>query len=76
MKFAVTSLASNVTEQVELVPVQFPVHPPNPKLVAGVAVSVTCETPLKVAEHVPGQLIPGGLLVTVPLPGPARLTVS
>jgi len=76
VKFAVTSLPANVTVQVVLDPVQFPVQPPNPKLVAGVAVSVTCETPLKVAEQVPGQLIPGGLLVTVPEPGPATLTVS
>jgi len=31
---------------------------------------------LNVAEQLGGQLIPGGLLVTVPLPGPPTLTVS
>ena len=31
---------------------------------------------MKFAEHVPGQLIPAGELVTVPDPIPAELTVS
>src|SRR5690348_2256776 len=51
-------------------------QPPNPKLVPGVAVKVTCGTFRNVAVHCPGQLIPGGLLMTVPLPAPAMLTVS
>jgi hypothetical protein len=52
-----------------LVPVQDPpLHPvkncPDP----GVAVSVTAVFGAKLAEHVVGQLIPAGLLVTVPVP--------
>ena len=31
---------------------------------------------LNVREQVPGQLIPAGALVTVPLPVPARMTVN
>jgi len=54
-----------------VVPVQSPPQPVNfvyPAAVAGVAVSVT-EVPLVyVALHVPGQLMPAGLLVTVPPP--------
>ncbi len=41
VKSAVTLLPSKERVHVELVPVQFPVHPPKPKLVAGVAVKVT-----------------------------------
>jgi len=72
-----------------VVPVQLPVvvlglpagmlHPPKPKdavgAVTGVAVSVTCDTPLNVAVQVGGQLIPAGLLVTVPSPAPASSMV-
>lgn len=70
-----------------VVPVQLPVvelpagtlHPPKPKdavgAVTGVAVNVTCDTPLNVAVQVGGQLIPAGLLVTVPSPAPASSTV-
>jgi len=50
-------------------------HPPKPNdavgAVTGVAVKVTCDTPLNVAVQVGGQLIPAGLLVTVPSPAPA-----
>ena len=42
----------------------------------GVAVRVTFEPAEKLALHVPGQLIPVGLLVTVPVPVPAEVTVS
>jgi hypothetical protein len=42
----------------------------------GVAVSVTTVPLTKSAAHVAPQLIPAGLLVTVPAPVPARLTVS
>ncbi len=43
---------------------------------AGVAVSVTAVPLLRVAEQEPPQLIPAGLLLTVPLPVPALATVS
>jgi hypothetical protein len=42
----------------------------------GVGVSVTTVPVLKLAVQVPGQLIPVGMLVTVPLPVPARVAVS
>ncbi|UWZ83053.1 hypothetical protein MOP44_21090 [Occallatibacter riparius] len=58
------------------VPVQAPDQPAKVEPAAAVAVSVI-EVPLeKVAEHVDPQLIPDGLLVTVPVPVPASCTVS
>ena len=67
----------------EIVTVQFstPTHPPpfQPAKVepaAAVAVSVICVPETKLAEHVPPQLIPEGLLVTVPEPLPAGATDS
>lgn len=55
-----------------------PVHPPDQSekilFAPAVAVSVTCVFCGKPAEHVEGQLIPAGLLVTVPVP--ETLTVS
>ncbi len=41
---------------------------------AGVGVKVTCDPPVKVWLHVDGQLMPAGLLATVPLP--VTLTVK
>jgi len=57
-----------------------PVHPapdqPEKMLpFAGVAVNVTVPG-RKPAEHVVGQLIPTGLLVTVPVPVPDTVTVN
>jgi hypothetical protein len=56
--------------------VQLPDHPE--KVVPGSAAAVnTTAVPLvKLAEQVPGQLIPAGLLVTVPAPVPALFTVT
>jgi hypothetical protein len=57
-------------------PEQAPVHPAKVEPAAALSVSVT-EVPLvKFAPHVPGQLIPAGLLVTAPLPDPETFTVS
>jgi len=53
-----------------------PLHPPKYSPVAGVSVSVTCVFGAKPAEQVPGQLIPAGLLVTVPVPVTATVTES
>src|SRR5712691_3415512 len=75
LKVAVTEAVA-ATEQVVAVPLHAPLHPAKPNPVAGVAVKVTCDTFVNVPEHVPGQLIPVGLLVTVPVPAPAKVTVN
>lgn len=51
-----------------VVPVQAPDHPENVALVPGVSLSVIFVFWAKLAEQVVGQLIPAGLLVTVPEP--------
>ena len=53
------------------VPEQSPVQPAKVLPAAGVAVRMTTVPEVKLAEHVEPQLIPGGLLVTVPVPLPA-----
>ncbi|GAC1433394.1 MAG: hypothetical protein NVS1B11_37050 [Terriglobales bacterium] len=58
------------------VPEQAPPQPPNEFFAAGVAVSATCVPLAKLALHVPGQLIPEGLLITVPEPTPDSETVN
>jgi hypothetical protein len=58
------------------VAVQLPDQPANVEPEPGMAVNAT-EVPLfSVVEHVVPQLIPAGLLVTVPVPVPAGVTVS
>ena len=52
-----------------------PDQPPNVEPAAGLAVSVTIVPSSNDAEQVEPQSIPAGLLVTVPLPPPARATV-
>ena len=76
LKVAVTpSAALMVTEHVP-VPVQpAPLHPANVDPLAAAAVSTTTCPLVKLAEHVAPQLIPAGLLVTVPVPVPALVTV-
>jgi hypothetical protein len=56
--------------------VQLPDQPPNVEPEAGVAVNVTSVRLLRVVEQVLPQLIPAGLLATVPVPFPIRFTVS
>jgi hypothetical protein len=58
------------------VPEQAPDHPLNVVLAAGVAVRTTVVPGLNDAEHVLPQLIPGGELVTVPIPDPVSVTVN
>jgi hypothetical protein len=65
---AVTELLPFIVIAHPPVPVQAPLHPVKLLPVVGVAVSVTMLPPLKLAVQVPGQLIPAGLLVTVPPP--------
>src|SRR5258706_4258267 len=72
---AVTEVAVEPTVSTQL---PRPVHAPDQKEkmlpVPGVSVSVTWVFGGKPAEHAVGQLIPAGLLVTVPLPD--TVTVS
>jgi hypothetical protein len=74
---AVTLLAAVpiVTEHVD-VPVQSPVHPAKVEPAAGNAVRTTVDPVLIVAEQAPGQLIPPTLLVTEPVPVPAKVTLT
>src|SRR5947209_10671567 len=64
-----------VTTQLPL-PVHAPVHPVKVEPVVAEGVNVTCVPLLKLALHVVPQLIPAGLLVTVPVPVPAFVTVK
>ena len=62
-------IAQQSQAQVAVVPVQAPPQPANMEKVEGapgVSVSVTCVLAAKVAEQVPGQVIPAGELATVP----------
>jgi hypothetical protein len=65
-----------VTVHVPIAFVQAPFQPANVEPVAAAGVNVTIVPLGKFAEQVLGQLMPDGLLVTVPLPVPASVTVS
>ena len=52
-----------------------PLQPANVEPVAGVAVKVTIAPLAKEAEHVAPQLMPAGLLATVPFPVPLLVVV-
>lgn len=78
-KLAVTLLGALTVTLQAVVPVQAPDHPANVFVVTGVAASVTCVPGAKFAEQivdVDEQLMPEGLLVTVPEPAPAKATVN
>jgi hypothetical protein len=57
-------------------PEHAPVHPLKVAPPVGVAVSTTLVPEVKDAVHVVPQLMPAGLLVTVPFPFPESVTVS
>jgi hypothetical protein len=76
LNVAVTdSAASIVTEQLAT-PVHAPVQPANVEPEFGTWASATDVPLAKLAAHVPGHAIPAGVLVTVPPPDPAMVTVS
>ncbi len=75
VKVAVTDCAADmVTEQV-LVPVQLPLHPVKVEPAAAVAVRVTAVLSAYASVQSLPQLTPTGLLLTVPVPVPALVTV-
>ena len=66
-----------VTKQLGLLPTHpWPFQFVNALPVPGVSVSVSCVPCGKLAVHVPGQLMPAGLLVTVPVPDPDSSIVT
>ena len=69
-------LCSWLTLHVEFRPVQAPAHPVKTEPLAATAVSFTTVPEANQLLHVGWQLIPAGLLVTVPPPVPASVTVS
>ena len=74
LNVAVTdTFALKVTAHVAI-PEQAPDHPAKVEPELGVGVRVTTDPVLKLALHVPPQLIPAGELVTLPAPVPARET--
>jgi len=74
---AVTVVAALITTVQERLPAQPPpLQPVKVEPAAGVAVKVTAVPLANGAEHAAPQAMPAGLLVTVPAPAPALLTVS
>jgi hypothetical protein len=77
MKVAVTVWAPFIVTAHVPTPVQPPpLQPANVEPAAGVAVKVTAVPLVKPAAHVAPQEMPAGVLVTVPAPAPAFVTVS
>src|SRR5437773_3784240 len=77
VKVAVTVVAPESVTVQGLVPAQPPpLQPLKVEPAAGAAVSVTAVPLVKLAAQVAPQLMPAGLLVTVPAPAPALETVS
>ena len=77
LKLAVTCwLALRVIVQAESLPLHPPVHPANDEPTAGVSLRVISVPLTKLALQVGAQLIPDGLLATVPVPVPAAVTAK
>jgi hypothetical protein len=67
---ATTECAAFIVTTQAPVPVQSPDQPEKVEPSAGVGVRVTIVPSAKLALHIPGQEIPAGLLLTVPVPVP------
>jgi hypothetical protein len=77
LNVAVTLRASLITIVQPLAPVQDPVHASSALDAVGVAVSTTDVPAANVPVQVPDvQLMPAGVDTTVPVPSPARMTLS
>jgi len=76
LKVAVTDLFAFIVRVQAAVPLQAPDHPAKKAPVAGTAVSFTLVPEVKDALQVDGQVMPAGLLVTVPVEVPASDTVN
>jgi hypothetical protein len=76
LNVAVTAVAAVIVTVQVPVPSHGALQPVNVDPVAGVAVNVTWVPLAKLAEQVGMQLMPAGVLVTVPVPLPASVTVS
>lgn len=76
MKLALTVSAALIETLQLPAPEQAPPQPVKPLPEPAVSVSVTEELSGKLAAQVPGQLIPAGLLVTVPVPATLAVKVA
>lgn len=76
LKFAVTEVAILIVTVHAAVPEQAPPQPAKLDVEFGVAVNVTAVPEGKFAEHASAQLIPAGLLLTLPPPFPSSVTLS
>src|SRR5579872_2645140 len=76
LNVAVTALAADMVTLQVPVPEQAPLQPAKVEPAAAVSLRVTTVPLLKFALQVPGQEIPAGLLLTVPVPVPANVTES
>jgi hypothetical protein len=76
LKVAVTDSAAVTVTLHVAAPVHAPDQPVKVLLAVGTSLSVTWVFCAKLAKHVVGQLIPAGVLVTVPVPFPASVTVT
>jgi len=75
LNVAVSEAAALIVTEQAPVPVQGPLQPAKVDPLSGVSVNVTIVPLAKFAVQVVPQLIPVGLLVTVPVPVPASVTV-
>ena len=73
-KFAVTLVLDEKVMLQAAVPLQPPVQPPNVNPASGMAFKVTVVPAVKLERQLVPQLIPAGLLVTLPLPAPTVVT--